>query len=242
MRRADRLFEIIQVLRRRKKATAAEIATALEVSPRTVYRDVRDLMARGVPIDGEAGVGYVLRPGFLLPPLMFDVTEIEALLLGARIVQSWADPELAHAAADVIAKVGAVLPASERRHIESLTLWAPSDHQAAPVTIDQAALRRAVRDRRRVRFRYRDEAGRESDRQVRPLVMAFYGPVWVLAAWCETRRDFRVFRLDRMSSLVVLDATFPDEAGKTVMDFVRAEGRRRGRSMARPASGTTSAS
>jgi predicted DNA-binding transcriptional regulator YafY len=150
-------------------------------------------------------------------------------------VQSWADPELARAAADVIAKVGAVLPASERRHIESLTLWAPSDHQAAPVTIDQAALRRAVRERCKVRFSYRDEAGRESDRQVRPLVMAFYGPVWVLAAWCETRRDFRVFRLDRMSSLVVLDATFPDEAGKAVMDFVRAQ-------KGRPASRRTKAS
>jgi predicted DNA-binding transcriptional regulator YafY len=167
MRRADRLFEIVQVLRRRKKARAVDIAEALEVSSRTIYRDIRDMIARGVPIDGEAGVGYILRPGFDLPPLMFNEQQIEALLLGARIVQSWADPELANAAADVIAKVREVLPEARRRHLDALTLWAPDDHHREFIRIDQAALRSAMRDQRKIRFCYRDLRERVSERVVR---------------------------------------------------------------------------
>ena len=119
MRRADRLFEIIQILRRKKRATrAADLATRLEVSERTIYRDIADMVSRGVPIDGAAGVGYILRPGFDLPPLMFNESEVEALLLGARIVQSWADPELAAAAATLLDKVAAVSPESLRRQLD----------------------------------------------------------------------------------------------------------------------------
>ncbi len=213
-------------------ARAADIAEALEVSPRTVYRDIRDMIARGVPIDGEAGVGYILRPGFDLPPLMFNEPQIEALLLGARIVQSWADPELADAAGDVIAKVREVLPEARRRHIDALTLWAPDDHHREPITIDQAALRRAMREQRKVRFRYRDLREQVSERVVRPLVMAFYGPVWLLAAWCESRRDFRVFRLDRMSRFAVLDERFSSERGKTAADFLKQDMERKARSAA----------
>ena len=145
MRRADRLFAIIQILRRKKTTRAADLAARLEVSERTIYRDIADMVARGVPIDGEAGVGYILRPGFDLPPLMFNENEIEALLLGARIVQSWADPELAMAAATVLDKVAAVSPEALRRQLDLVRLWAPADHARETITIDQVALRHARR-------------------------------------------------------------------------------------------------
>ena len=221
MRRADRLFEIIQILRRKKTTRAADLAERLEVSERTIYRDISDMVARGVPIDGEAGVGYILRPGFDLPPLMFNENEIEALLLGARIVQSWADPELAAAAATVMDKVAAVSPDGLRQQLELARLWAPADHAREPITIDQAALRHAIRNQRKIRFTYQDLDGRFSERVVRPLIMAFYGPVWVLAAWCELRRGFRVFRIDRMSAFAALETRFDAERGKTAQDFLK---------------------
>lgn len=222
MRRADRLFEIIQILRRKKRATrACDLAVILEVSERTVYRDIRDMIARGVPIDGEAGVGYILRPGYDLPPLMFDEDEIEALLLGARIVQSWADPELAAAAAKVIHKVGDVLPEALRHRIDLAGLWAPADHKGEVIGFDQAALRHAIRKQRKVKFTYEDLGGQSSERVVRPLIMAFYGPVWLLAAWCELRVGFRVFRLDRITAFAVLDDVFMPEPGRTAEDFLK---------------------
>jgi predicted DNA-binding transcriptional regulator YafY len=221
MRRADRLFEIIQILRRKKTTRAADLAERLEVSERTIYRDISDMVARGVPIDGEAGVGYILRPGFDLPPLMFNENEIEALLLGARIVQSWADPELAAAAATVMDKVAAVSPDGLRQQFELARLWAPADHAREPIAIDQAALRHAIRNQRKIRFTYQDLDGRSSERVVRPLIMAFYGPVWVLAAWCELRKGFRVFRIDRMSAFSTLETRFDAEPGKTARDFLK---------------------
>ena len=221
MRRADRLFEIIQILRRRSLTRARDLAERLEVSERTIYRDVRDLIACGVPIDGEAGVGYVLRGGFDLPPLMFDEQEIEALLLGARIVETWTDPVLAEAAADVVAKVEAVIPERLRRHMAETALLAPADHWREPITVDPDRLRRAVRERRKVAFHYRDLGDQETRRTIRPLGLAFYGPVWVLAAWCELRTAFRSFRLDRMADLAVLDETFRNEPGKTLLDYMR---------------------
>jgi predicted DNA-binding transcriptional regulator YafY len=228
MRRADRLFEIIQILRRKKKATrASDLAVILEVSERTVYRDIGDMIARGVPIDGEAGVGYILRPGLDLPPLMFDEDEIEALLLGARIVQSWADPELAAAAAKVIAKVGDVLPEPLRHHLELARLWAPADHAAKTIHFDQAALRHAIRNCRKVKFAYDDLSGQSSERIVRPLIMAFYGPVWLLAAWCELRNGFRVFRLDRISAFTSLEEGFAAEPGRTAEDFLEFDAQRK---------------
>jgi len=232
MRRADRLFAILQILRRSKLAKAADIAAALDVSPRTIYRDIRDLMSHGVPIDGAAGVGYILRPGFDLPPLMFNQPQLEALVLGARIVESWGDPELAKAAGDVIAMVRAVVPPGLAQPIDEMTLWAPDNHYSRTIRVDGAALRRAVRDRRKIRFGYRDGADRPTERYVRPLALAFFGPVWLLTAWCELRRDFRVFRLDRMSALRVLDEPFRAERGKTARDFLAQDAARKD---ARPA-------
>jgi len=221
MRRADRLFEIIQFLRRSGLTRARDLAAKLEVSERTIYRDMRDLVASGVPIDGEAGVGYLLRDGFDLPPLMFNEQEIEALVLGARIVESWADPELADAAANVIAKVETVIPERLRRHMAETALIAPANHFAEPIEVDPRALRRAVRERRKLRFAYRDAGERMTERSVRPLGLAFFGPVWLLVSWCELRQDFRSFRLDRISGCEVLELTFRPERGKTIQDFLK---------------------
>lgn len=221
MRRADRLFDILQVLRRRKVVRARELADRLEVSERTIYRDVQDLMASGVPIEGEAGVGYLLRDGFDLPPLMFTEEEIEALVLGARIVQSWADAGLSQAAADVLAKVEAVVPERLRTVMDETPLDAPPSHWAEPVEIDPAGLRRAIRDCRKLVFDYRNADGVVTHRTVRPLLISFYGPIWTLTGWCELRADFRTFRFDRMCDLQVLEHGFEAEPGRTLQDYLR---------------------
>jgi len=227
MRRADRLFDIIQILRRKKLVRAQDLAEKLEVSERTIYRDISDLMASGVPIEGEAGVGYILR-GYDLPPIMFNEQEIEALVLGVRIVESWADPKLAEAAGGVIAKIEAVVPDRLRRHMEETALLAPADHLAEPILIDPGELRLAVRNRQKVRIAYRDANDQRSRRIVWPLAVAFFGPVWILASWCELRRDFRSFRLDRMSELSVLDDIFEPEPDRTMEDFLNSGWVKRG--------------
>jgi predicted DNA-binding transcriptional regulator YafY len=221
VRRADRLFEIIQHLRRKPTVKARELSESLEVSERTIYRDVRDLMASGVPIEGEAGVGYVLRAGYDLPPLMFKEQEIEALVLGARIVEASADPELAAAATDAIAKIEAVIPERLRNYMASTALLAPSAYYMEPLSFDLADLRRAIRGQLKVRFAYRDVLNRGSERTVRPLSLAYFGPVWMLAAWCELRQDFRTFRLDRMRDFLVMADRFPVERGRTLHDFLK---------------------
>ncbi len=214
-------MEMIQYLRRKKLVRAAELAEAFGVSERTIYRDVRDLAASGVPIDGEAGVGYVLRSGYDLPPLMFSEAEIEALVLGARIVESWADAELGDAAANVIAKVETVIPERLRSYMEDIALLAPDAYYMEPISVDLSEIRSAIRQRRKVQFYYRDVIGDDSERIVRPLSLAYFGPVWMLAAWCELRQDFRTFRLDRMTDFRPTGQTFHHEIGKTLSDFLK---------------------
>src|SRR5262245_9697941 len=187
-------------MRRHGLVRARDLSAALEVSERTIYRDIQDLVASGVPIEGEAGVGYVLRKGFDLPPLMFKEQEIEALVLGARIVESWTDLELAEAAADAIAKIEAVIPERLRGYMADTALLAPPPRFMEPIAFDLAELRRAVRSQRKVHFGYTDVLAQHSERTVRPLSLAYFGPVWILAAWCELREDFRTFRLDRIES------------------------------------------
>ncbi len=221
MRRADRLFEIIQFMRRQPLTRARDLAENFEVSDRTIYRDIQDLMTSGVPIEGEAGIGYVLRAGYDLPPLMFKETEIEALVLGARIVQSWADKELADAATDVIAKVEAVLPDALRTYMTNTALLAPSMHCMEPICFELAELRNAVREARKGdRSVMRMQAEMKHTRLVRPLSLAYFGPVWLMAGWCELRDDFRTFRLDRISQFEARDERFRPEAGKTLKDFL----------------------
>lgn len=208
-------------MRRKELTRARDLSEALEVSERTIYRDIQDLVASGVPIEGEAGVGYVLKAGFDLPPLMFKEQEIEALVLGARIVESWADAELAAAASDVIAKVEAVIPERLRGYMANTALLAPAHHYMEPVTFNMAELRRAVRSHFKVHFRYRNAIAEDSQRTVRPLCIAYFGPVWLLSAWCELREDFRTFRLDRIENFEVRTDRFPSEPGKTLHDFLK---------------------
>jgi predicted DNA-binding transcriptional regulator YafY len=221
MRRADRLFQLIQALRRRPVVTAATLARELEVSERTIYRDIRDLVSSGVPIDGEAGVGYTLRRGFDLPPLMFTEAEVEAMALGTRVVMSWGDAALAKAAESALQRVEAALPERLRQRIERTALYAPGFHVPQRVVVQLAELRRAVDERRRVRLAYVDRLGESTERTVRPLGLFFWGSTWTVEAWCELRHDFRSFRLDRVAALEVLEARFEDEPGRTLADFFR---------------------
>jgi predicted DNA-binding transcriptional regulator YafY len=220
MRRADRLFQIVQLLRRRRTVTTAkQIGQKLEVSERTVYRDIRDLVLAGTPIDGEAGVGYRIRPGYDLPPLMFDREEIQALVLGARIVRQVGDPSLARAADAILNKVATVLPKELEPLLADTRLFAPTTRSGARSADALATVREALVERRRMRLRYANERGDKTERTVRPLGVFFWGKIWTLAAWCEMRVDFRNFRLDRVSESALLDR-FEDEPGRTLRDLL----------------------
>lgn len=201
--------------------TAAQRAEALGVSERTIYRDVQDLVVSGVPIIGEAGVGYALPKGYDLPPLMFTEAEVEALVLGARIVKAWADDGLRRAADELLAKVETVLPARLRDRVPDAALFAPQFHVRGALSQGLSSLRGAVRDRRKVRFAYQDAKQAASERTVQPLGLFYWGNAWSLGAWCELRQDFRNFRLDRMRDLAVLDETFRPEPGRTLRDLFR---------------------
>lgn len=220
MRRADRLFSLLLELRRGRVVTARRLAERLAVSERTVYRDIADLQASGVPIAGEAGVGYQMR-GFDLPPLMFDREEVEAMVLGARVVEAWGDGELASAAATAVAKIEAALPRSRAHLVEETRLYVPQFGERRADRLPFTRLRLAIRDRHRVQLHYADEVGRESERTVRPLALAFHPPVWLLISWCELRSDFRNFRLDRITKCESKGASFADEPGKTLADYLR---------------------
>ncbi len=210
MRRADRLLQIIQVLRRaRGPITAQRIAEELEVTPRTIYRDVSSLMANGVPVRGEAGIGYVLGEGYDLPPLMFTADELEALILGARLVEVQGDAELAAAAGDAIAKIGAVVPKSLRPVLLNAPLIAPDYHDPAPERINTGALRRAVRDGFKLHLDYADEHGRQTSRTVWPVALGYLDHKRILVAHCELRGDFRHFRTDRIAGLAILPDRIP---------------------------------
>ena len=221
MRRADRLFAIVQYLRGRRLTTAAQLAQWLEVSERTIYRDIADLSASGVPVDGEAGVGYRIRVGFDLPPLMFTFDELDALVIGARFVESWGGPALASGARSALAKIAAALPNDKRIALERTRLFAPGFFIDPRPGERLDALRHAIVERRFTDLDYKDSGGQATQRRVRPLGLYFWGDAWTLGAWCELRRDFRNFRLDRIEAVSVADAPYPDEAGKRLEDYVR---------------------
>lgn len=223
MRRANRLFDIVEYLRRAKRVvTAQELAREMEVSVRTVYRDIADLQASRVPVEGEAGIGYMMRSGYELPPLMFTEDEIEALVFGARMVRAWGDAAFTSAADAAVAKIRAVLPDRLERIAETTRLTVaprrtdPKDGYSTHLT----PVRRAIRERRLIAIDYEALSGERTRRELRPLGLAFFGPFWMLAAWCEMRGDFRTFRIERIRSLKVTDTTFRDEKGKTMEDFV----------------------
>jgi len=221
MRRADRLFGIVQFLRGGRLVTARSLAERLEVSERTIYRDIADLVACGVPIDGEAGVGYLMRGGFELPPLMFTRDEIAALTLGARLVRAWGGARLALAAEEALVKIETVLPAAERGAAAATKLYALGLDLPGATRETLDALDAAVRDRRRLEVRYEALDGGTTERVLRPLGLYFWGKVWTLAAWCELRDDFRSFRADRLTVIGTCEAGFRDEPGRTLRDFLR---------------------
>ena len=221
MRRAERLFQLVQLIRGRRLSTARFLAERLPASERTVYRDVADLMAQGVPIDGEAGVGYRMRAGFDLPPLMFTADEARALVAAVRLAQSRLDTELAAQAEGALSKMLAVLPPASRAAAESLAIYAPPTGPDTATRERLQRLRVAAEERRVVRLRYLDLKGRSSERRVRPLGCFYWSEVWTLAAWCEARQDFRNFRVDRIERLEVLDERFRDEVGRTLADLFR---------------------
>lgn len=221
MRRADRLFRIVEHLRRKPVVTAAELSESLEVSVRTIYRDMDDLSASGVPLRAEAGMGYALARGYDLPPLMFTQAELEALEVAARLLASWTDPELKAAAESALAKIGDVLPHTLKRQRQPLPVYAPDFFIDPRLAAPMPDIRRALREQRKLRVAYRKENGEESRRVLRPLAIIYWGRSWTLVGWCEWRDDFRHFRLDRMQDWTLLEERFTDEAGKTYQDFLQ---------------------
>ena len=226
MRRADRLFQLVQLIRGRRLTTASFLALRLEVSERTIYRDVADLQHQGVPIEGEAGVGYRLGAGFDLPPLMFTQDEASALVASVRLAQAWLDAAMAADAEAALGKIFSVLPTAARVAAESLPLYAPVMAADAGTQKTLQQLREAAQSRHKVQVHYLDLAGKKSRRVLWPLACFYWGSVWTLAAWCEARQDFRGFRVDRIASAKTLDERFGHEAGRTLADFLRSVKRR----------------
>ena len=221
MARAERLLGLIQVLRRHRRPVSGQtLADELGVSLRTVYRDIQTLIGQGAAIDGEAGIGFVLRPGFVLPPLMFTDEEIEALVLGLRWVKQ-ADAPLARAAIDVLAKIGAVLPDDLRGSIEGVGLLA-APQPADP--IDLAPLRAAIRSEHKVIFDYADAKGAHTRRTVWPIAIGFFDRARVLAAWCEMRSDYRHFRTDRIAKLRLTGRRYPQRRRALMREWRAREG------------------
>ena len=219
MRRADRLFQIVQYLRDGRLTTAAILAEKLEVSERTIYRDIADLIGTGVPIDGEAGLGYIMREGYDVPPLMFTRSEIVALTAGARLIRAWGGTAMAEAAEEALVKIRAVLPEDARQNAAKVQV-----HAFQMPVLDQDTRKRldlleaAIEAQTRLDIAYVTEDGTLSNRTIRPLGLWFWGKVWTLVAWCELRDDFRMFRADRISAQSQA-GLFKQERGKRLSDF-----------------------
>jgi len=221
MRRADRLFQIVQLLRGRRVVTAAQLAAQLGISQRTLYRDIQDLSLSGVPILGEAGVGYRMGAGFEIPPIMFTFDEVEVLVAGIRMMESWGGPALAAAGRTALEKITHALPEGRRREIEAAHMHAPGFHVRPETYTYLDPARRAIADSEKLRIAYRDVKGEASERTIRPLGLYFWGAQWTLVAWCEVREDFRTFRLDRIATFAATGVRFPEEPMKSLPEFLR---------------------
>jgi len=225
MRRADRLIRIVHFLRGRRQAvTAKRIAEEFEICTRTVYRDIQDLMNMGTPINGEAGVGYMIDKQYYLPPVTFDMDELEAIGLGISMVRHWTDDRFAAKADNAFAKIQAVLPASLQGELEQITTYsilnqADLNQPPLPWTVSFSDIRECIRRHRKIRIGYCDELQRSSQRTLRPLAMIFCSPIWLLATWCEKRNDFRNFRLDRIQTIEYYEDTFEDEKDKNLSAY-----------------------
>jgi predicted DNA-binding transcriptional regulator YafY len=212
------------MLGRGRVLTARTLAERLEVSERTIYRDIQDLAASGVPIEGEAGVGYVLRRGYQVPPLMFNEEELQALVFGADVAKAWGDADMARAADSILAKIDAVLPERLRPALDMHRLVVPDTSMSEQSSAMLGEVREAINRRVRLFLDYRDAAEQSTERIVWPLTLLYWGRSWTLGAWCELRQDFRSFRIDRIIELNVLNSGFPDEPGKRLEDYLSRAG------------------
>ena len=218
MRRAERLFRLVRELRSRKVSRAEDLAAYFEISVRTVYRDIAHLQASGLPIDGEAGVGYVLRPGFDLPAMTFTFEQLDALAIGLSFVEVAGDTSLSQAAQEVRAKLQGALPEPERRKLENAPLFASRRQgQATPLL---KAVRRAIREAEVLQVQYGDGDGRQTARRVRPLAIRAFTDGWLFVGWCELRRDFRAFRLDRVMAVEATGEHYVEEQGKDLSTYL----------------------
>jgi predicted DNA-binding transcriptional regulator YafY len=225
MSRAQRLLDLIQVLRRHRRPVAgAELARELDVSLRTLYRDIASLQAQGADIAGEAGLGYILRPGFTLPPLMFNVEEIEALALGSRWVAARADSPLAASARNALAKIAAVLPPDLSDLLDSSTLLIGPGERIAFGDAELPRIRQAIRAERKLSVAYVDAAGAATQRMIWPFALAFFDRTRMIVAWCETRQAFRHFRTDRISAIETMTERYPRRRLALIKEWRELEG------------------
>lgn len=218
MRRAERLFRLVRELRSRHISRAEDLAATFEVSVRTVYRDIAHLQGSGLPIEGEAGVGYILRPGFDLPALTFTFEQIDALAVGLSFVEAAGDASLSLAAKEVRAKLQAALPRPDQRKLDHAPFFASRRH--GPAGPKLKTIREAIRESRVLRLRYGDSADTLTDRRVRPLAIWAFTDGWLFAAWCELRDDFRAFRLDRISMIEATGDHFVNEHDKSLATYL----------------------
>jgi predicted DNA-binding transcriptional regulator YafY len=220
MRRADRLFQIVQYLRGGRLVTARMLSQRLEVSERTIYRDMADLQASGVPIDGEAGVGYLMREGYDMPPLMFNRAEIVALVVGARLIRAWGGAKMALAATEALNKIETMLPPEAKKAAGEISVHAFDLTMGERQRADLDRIEAAINSRHVLKVRYVDEEGRETEREIEPLGLYFWGKVWTLIAWCRLRTGFRMFRVDRMAELAETGEIVVPAKGRTLQDYL----------------------
>jgi len=221
MRKASRLFEIIQILRVAKRpVTAAQIAERLGVVQRSIYRDITELQSMRVPIEGGRGIGYILRSGFNLPPLMFSVEEMEAIVLALALLDRTGDMELKLAAKRFNEKIASAVPQPLRQTLEANALYAWGTIASSPKGVDLASVRRAIRDERKIEIRYCDQLGRVTRRKIWPLALIYYTEATNIVAWCELRRALRNFRADRVQESVLIEEFFPGSGDRLRQDWV----------------------
>ena len=221
MHKSERLFQMVNLLRGRRTAiTAEQLSDVMEVSVRTIYRDIQTLILSGVPVDGEAGIGYMLKPGYQLPPLMFDFDEVQALLLGARMVEAWTDPELAAGAKRAMQKIRAVLPEPLLVQADRQTYRVPALTPQQELGDTHKIIRHACEQQQIINLHYRDVSDNETERRVWPLGMFFWGERWTLVAWCESRNDYRNFRFDRVLNVAPTGVLYPVDAERNLQHYI----------------------
>jgi len=221
MRRADRLIKMTHYLRQRRRAvTAKQIAEAFDICTRTVYRDIQCLMDSNVPIKGEAGIGYLIDKQYYLPPITFDADELEAIGLGISMVRQWTDNKFAEKATNAFEKIQAVLPSNLQGELQQITTYAVPTRPPVPWTVSFSELRECIRDQRKISVVYVAESQQRTTRTLQPLALFFFSPVWLLASWCEKRKDFRNFRLDRIEKIVVSEDFFDDQEDKNLAAYM----------------------